>query len=254
VQVVQEQEHRPLPGQPLQQARDRVEQPGLLQGGVAQPLGRGQARVDEQAAEVRQPAEQARPLGRVEAAQQRPESLEQGGVGEPALQRVGPTLQRQEAARPRQRERLPGQAGLADAGLADQEERAATPAGGPGQGGDQPGELGGAADEGRARRRGRAGARSRVPGGAVVPASVHPRQPLRRPGAARAGRVARRRPRSGILRRPVDAVACSFCSMDRSDDEAEPRLPGWSRPVVRPHTGARPDGAPPVTPLLPSEP
>ena len=152
VQVVDQQRHRPLGRDPLDQPGHRLEHAGPLQGGVPQRLRRRQVQPGEQPAEIGQPADQRGQPAGLQPGQERPQHLQHRRVGQIGLERVGGALEGDEPAPAGQGERLHGQPGLADAGLAGEEHRPARPDGGAVQRDEHPAELLGPPDQRNVRR------------------------------------------------------------------------------------------------------
>jgi hypothetical protein len=71
VEVVEYEEDRLLPGQPLEQPADRLEQPGPLRARVTERRRRRQMQAVEEAAEIRQPFDQPGSRARLDSAYER---------------------------------------------------------------------------------------------------------------------------------------------------------------------------------------
>ena len=147
LQVVDQQRHRPLGRDPLDQPGHRLEHAGPFQGGIPQRLRRRQVQPGEQPAEIRQAADQRGQSAGLQPGQERPEHLQHRRIGQICLQWVGGALERVEPAPAGQGEGLRGQPGLADAGLAGEQQRPARPGGGAVQRDHHPAELLGPPDQ-----------------------------------------------------------------------------------------------------------
>ena len=151
VQVLDHQQHRTALGEPVQHPEQQLEQPHGGQRRLRRPATVRRAELGHQPGQLGPgPAQHPLQLGRVQQADQRPQRLDQRGVGQDAVADVQAAAAEGDGAALAGPAEQPGhQPGLADAGLARHHQDGGPAGCRPLERGLEPRDLGGPADQNR---------------------------------------------------------------------------------------------------------